>query len=248
MARLFGRITGLLLGTIALVAAGTAAAEGFTAPQRTEIVEIMRAALKADPSILRDAITALQEEDGAKQQAAARAAIGSLGEALTRTPGDPVDGNPQGDVTVVEFFDLRCPYCRRMTPVMAELLKRDRNIRLVFKDIPILGPPSVLGARALLAAQKQGGYLRLKEALMSGPSDITEATLQTAAGRVGLDWGRLQKDMADPSVEARIDANLRLARKLDIQGTPAYVIGDRVLPGALQLADLQAAVAEARKR
>ena len=107
----------------------------------------MRAALKADPSILRDAIAALQEEDGMKQQAAARAAIGSVGEALTQTPGDPVDGNPQGDVTVVEFFDLRCPYCRRMTPVIAELLRRDRNMRLVFKDIPILGPRAACSAR-----------------------------------------------------------------------------------------------------
>jgi len=159
-----------------------------------------------------------------------------------------VDGNPQGDVTLVEFFDVRCPYCRRMTPVIADLLRHDRNLRLVRKDIPILGPGSVLGAKALLAAQKQGGYLRLKDAVMSGPADVTPDTLRAAAEKTGLDWDRLQQDMADPAVQQRIDANLALAGKLGIQGTPAYVIGSRMLPGAVTLAELQDAVAEARRK
>jgi protein-disulfide isomerase len=237
-------LAALLLGP----AAAPAMAQGFTPEQRTEIVEVVRAALKTDPSILRDAIASLQEEESRVQQAAARTAIGSLDEALTRAPGDPADGNPKGDVSVVEFFDVRCPYCRRMLPVMAELLRRDHNLRVVYKDIPILGPASLLGAKALLAAQLQGGYLALKDAVMSGPADITQETLRAAAAKTGLDWDRLQKDMAAPSVQQRIDTNLGLARKLDIQGTPAYVIGDRLLPGAISLADLQEAVAEARKK
>lgn len=228
--------------------AASARAESFTPAQRAEIVEIIRTALKADLSILRDAIAALQEDETKAQQAAARTAIAGLADVLAHTPGDPVDGNPAGDVTLVEFFDVRCPYCRRMLPVMANLLRADHNLRVVYKDIPILGPASQLGAKALLAAQKQGGYLALRSALMSGPADITTDTLRAAAAKAGLDWDRLEKDMADPAVQQRLEANLALARRLDIEGTPAYVIGGRLLPGALSLADLEAAVAEARKK
>ena len=239
---------GLLAAVLLGMAGAPAQAEGFTAQQRAEIIEVMRVALKADPSILRDAIAALQQEDATEEQAAARTAIPGLTDALTRTPGDPAEGNPQGDVTVVEFFDVRCPYCRRMQPVMADLLRSDRSVRVVYKDIPILGAASLLGSKALLAAQKQGGYLTLKTALMSGPPDITAETLRSAAAKTGLDWDRLQQDMADPAVQQRLDANLKLARKLDIEGTPAYVIGGRMMPGALTVADLQAAIAEARKK
>ncbi|CAH2600215.1 DsbA family protein [Rhodovastum atsumiense] len=243
MRRFLALLAMLLLGSWTTLAA----AESFTPAQRAEIVEILRNALKTDPGILRDAITALQDADGAQQQAAMRSAIAAAGNALTKTPGDPVEGNVRGDVTVVEFYDLRCPYCRRMLPVAAELLRRDGNVRIVYKDIPILGPASMLGARAVLAAQKQGGYLKLRTALMSGPADITTDTLRAAAERTGLDWDKLQKDMTDPAVQARIDANLTLARRLGIQGTPAYVIGDRMMPGAVELADLQSAIAATRQ-
>lgn len=243
------RLVGLLAAlSLALGLATTPAmAEGFTAQQRAEIIEVVRAALKTDPTILRDAIAALQEEESRQMQAAASNIISGLGTALTHAPADPVAGNPQGNVTVVEFFDVRCPYCRRMLPVITDLLHGDHNLRVVYKDIPILGPASVLGAKALLAAQAQGGYLKLKDAVMSGPADVTMETLHAATTKTGLDWDRLQKDMADPAVQQRIDANLALAHKLDIQGTPAYVVGERMLPGAVTVAELQDAVAEVRR-
>jgi protein-disulfide isomerase len=220
----------------------------FTEAQRREIVDIIRDALRNDPSILRDAITALQADENDREQGAARAAIAASTDALTRTPGDPTDGNLNGDVTIVEFYDVRCPYCRRMLPVFAELLKRERNVRVVYKDIPILGPGSVVGARAVLAAQRQGGYLKLREALMTGPAQVDSDVVKAAAQRLGLDWDRLQRDMADPAIQTRIDANLKLAHTLNIQGTPAYVIGDQLLPGAVSLPDLQAIIAQARRR
>jgi len=221
-------------------------AAAFTAAQRAQIVEIVRQALKRDPSILRDAITALQEDEAKAKDVAVTAAIGKLGPALTAAAGDPVAGNPNGDVTVVEFYDLRCPYCRRMLPVMAELLHRDPKVRLVYKDIPILGPASVLGARAVLAAQRQDGYLKLHDAIMAGPPTISEESLHADVTRAGLDWGRLQHDMTDIAIEQRLNTNLDLAHKLGIEGTPAYVIGARLLPGAVELAELQEAVAAAR--
>jgi protein-disulfide isomerase len=219
---------------------------GFTPAQRAEIVQILREALKADPSILRDAVAALQADDAAVKEVAARAVIAQQGPALTRAEGDPVAGNPNGDVTVVEFYDVRCPYCRRMLPIVAQLLHTDPRIRLVYKDIPILGPASVLGARAVLAAQRQGGYQKLHDIIMAGSPNVTEESLQADAGRAGLDWARLQKDMADPDIERRLSVNLGLAHALGIEGTPAYVVGGRLLPGAVELAELQDAVAAAR--
>lgn len=224
------------------------AGSGFTAAQRAEIIAVIRDALRTDPSLLRDAITALQDDESRRQQMATRGAIGDLNQALTRTPGDPVAGNPNGDVTVVEFYDVRCPYCRRMLPVVADLLKRDPNIRFVYKDFPILGPASLVAARALLAAHKQDGYLKMHAVLMTGAPSLDNDGLRAATLRAGLDWERLQKDMADPEIQARLDANLALGKRLEIQGTPAYVIGGQMLPGAVDVAELRAAVAQARRK
>ena len=237
-------VAGLIL-PIMLWAAGAPAAE-FTPAQRAEIVGIVRDALKQDPSILRDAITALQADDGAQAAAATRAAIVRAKGQLV-TAADPMAGNAHGDVTIVEFFDTRCPYCRKLEPVMTQFLAEDGNVRLVYKDLPILGPASVLGTKALLAAQKQNGYEKLRDLVMKMPPDTTLPQIEAAAKQSGLDWDRLSQDMNDPSVQARIDDNLKLARALEIQGTPALVIGKDLIPGAVDLNDLRDAVATARK-
>ncbi len=161
-------------------------------------------------------------------------------------PADPVGGNAKGDVTIVEFFDTRCPYCRKLEPTMADLLSRDRGVRLVYKDLPILGPASVLGSKALLAAQKQGGYEKLRDAIMAAPQQTTKAIIQDAAQRVGLDWKRLEHDMDDPAIQARINTNLQLAQTIGIEGTPALVIGGELIPGAVGLGELRKAVTTAR--
>ena len=232
----------------ARLAAQPSPAGGFSPAQRQEIITILREALRADPSILRDAITALQDDEESRKQALVCGALAELGPEVARNPADQVAGNPNGDVTVVEFYDARCPYCRRMLPVVADLLKKDPNVRFVYKDFPILGPASTLAARALMASQKQGGYLKLHNVLMTGAPAADMEGLRAAAGRAGLDWDRLQRDMTDPDIQGRIAANLALGRKLDIQGTPAYIVGNQILPGAVELADLQSAVAAARKK
>jgi protein-disulfide isomerase len=232
-----------LILPMVLWATGAPAAE-FTPAQRAEIVGIVRDALKQDPSILRDAIIALQADDGERTQAAARAAIVQAKGRMV-TAADPVAGDPHGDVTIVEFFDTRCPYCRKMEPTMESFLAQDHRVRLVYKDLPILGPASVLGTKALLAAQKQGAYVKMREAVMRLPPDTTLPQIEAAARGLGLDWPRMQRDMDDPSVQARIDANLKLAHELGIEGTPALVIGDNLVPGAVDLPDLVEAGAEA---
>ena len=225
---------------------GGAEAAGLTPEQRAEAVQAVRQALRDDPTILRDAIAALQADDSRHQEAAASGAIAAHRAALTADPADPVAGNAAGDVAIVEFYDPRCPYCRQMLPVLDALLHADPHLRLVYKDIPILGPGSVLESRAMLAAQRQGGYLRMQAALMRSSAAPTAASLRAEAERQGLDGARFDRDMADPAVQARLDDNLRLAALLHIDGTPALVIGDKMFPGAMELPDMQRAVLAAR--
>jgi hypothetical protein len=231
---------------LAALGALPARAADFTPQQRAEIVDIVRDAMRQDPSILRDAVTALQADETARSTDAARSAIARSRDALV-TSADPVAGDPTGDVTIVEFFDTRCTYCRRMEPVMNGFLAKDRKVRLVLKDLPILGPASVLGSKALLAAQMQGAYVKMRDAVMKLPPDTTPAQLESAARTLGLDWPRMARDMESPDVQKRIDDNLRLAHALGIQGTPALVIGDELIPGAIDLQELTRAVAAARR-
>jgi protein-disulfide isomerase len=236
--------TCLLLAAAALIPEPCRADE-FTSAQRAEIIATMRDAMKRDPSILRDAVIALQAADAERGKSASRGAVVAAKDALVNA-NDPVAGNPRGSVTIVEFFDVRCPYCRKLEPEMADFLAADHDVRLVYKDLPILGPASVLGTKALLAARRQDAYVRLRDVLMRMPPDITRAGIETEARKLGLDSARLLRDMDDPSIQKQIDANLRLAQRLNIQGTPAMVVGNDLLPGAMDTAELKAAVAQAR--
>jgi len=217
----------------------------LTPAQRAEVVAILRDALRGDPGILRDAMAALQADDDRRRDGAQADVLALLAGKLV-DPADPVAGNPLAAVILVEFYDTRCPYCRRMMGVVDELLHTDPGVRVVFKDLPILGPASQLESRALLAAQRQGGYLRLQAAVMRAGAPPTRDTLQAEAERQGLDGAMLLRDMDDPAIKARLDANVALAQQIGLQGTPALVIGSRLIPGAVDLVELRAAVAEAR--
>ena len=232
--------------TVAIGLTGPVLAEGFTAGQRAEIVEVLRRALREDPSILRDALTALEEADTRDRAEARRAAIAANAAALFRDAADPIKGNPNGDVTIVEFFDVRCGFCKQLHPAMDALVRRDPNVRVVLKDLPVLGPNSVLAARALLASHRQGRYAAFYDALLALRVEPVEPVLRQQAERVGLDWTRLRRDMDDPAIARRIEANLRLAQTLGIEGTPALVIGETLVPGAVDLPALERLVAEAR--
>ncbi|MGE0419833.1 MAG: DsbA family protein, partial [Acetobacteraceae bacterium] len=174
-----------------------------------------------------------------------KAAVANVKDRLV-TASDQISGNPNGDVTIVEFFDVRCGYCKRLEPVLTRFVADDRNIRRVYKDLPILGPASVLGAKAVMAARKQNAYEKMRDALMKGSPDITMASLQADAKRLGLDWERLARDMDDPAIRTQIDANMALAQALGIQGTPAMVIGGELIPGAVPADELRRIVAAVR--
>lgn len=240
---------GLATG-LALLAAGPALAQAdrvFTPDQRAAIVEILREALRTDPTILADAIGAMQAAEAAAERARGQAAIAAHAEALFHDPGDPGFGAARPEVTLVEFTDYRCPYCRRMHGVIAELVRTEPGLRVVVKEIPILGPASVLAARAALAADAQGKFPAFRDGLMRLRGEPDEAAVLQLAAELGLDGARLRRDMESEAVTRRLGANLALAQALGIQGTPAYVVGETLLPGAVPIEQLREAMAAARR-
>lgn len=191
-------------------------------------------------------IEAIQQLGTRRSAGATKTSIEANEAALLHDPASPVGGNPQGDVTLVEFFDFNCPYCRRVAPLLADAAAADGKLRIVYKDIPILGSDSVYAAKAALAAQRQGKYVEFYRALLDARGVAAKGLVLAIAGRIGLDVPRLRKDINDPSIQALIDRNLTLARKLGITGTPTFVIGKEVVPGAIDLKTIQELTRRAR--
>lgn len=222
-------------------------ANGFTPDQRRQIVDIVRDALKTDPTILSDALVALRK--GAQQQAQddALKSVRDDRKALQSAPDYAVRGNINGDITVVEFFDPRCGYCKSVVPLMDKLLASDSKIRLVEKVIPVLSEKSVLDAQAIYAAALQGGYEKMKRALMQDTAAPSLDRIRALATANQLDAAKLVSDMHDPSVSKLINANLAEAREIGLDGTPTFIFGTAsVVPGAVSYEDLQGYVAQAR--
>jgi len=216
---------------------------------QTQAVEsVLESYLESHPELVGKAIERLeaqQKEAAAERQ---REAIAANAAALYNDPADQVLGNPQGDVTIVEFFDYRCPYCKRAMPAVMETLKADGHVRLVLKEFPILGPNSQLATRAALASIKQGKYEVFHSAMLASNSALDHDTVMAIAESTGIDTKQLQADMKAPEIEAAIRKNYQLAQGLKIEGTPAFIIGDKLVPGAVDQPTLQKLVEEARKK
>ncbi|WP_404926502.1 DsbA family protein [Mesorhizobium sp. ORM16] len=169
-------------------------------------------------------------------------------DALLNDQASPSAGNPFGDIAMVSFFDYNCGFCRAAALDLQQALTDDPNVKLVFKDFPVLGPASRFAARAALASHKQGKYEAFHLALMAFPGPVNERSTLTVAERVGLDLEQLKRDMQDPAITDTITRNSALAKDLYIYGTPALVIGNEVIPGQVGIATLQRAIAEARAK
>ena len=234
------------LGAVALLAAAAAATaeeppapkSSFSETETRAIEDIVRDYLLEHPEILVEAMQRLEEKERLAKIESQRAAITANLEPLGRDPSSPVLGNPDGDVTLVEFFDYRCPYCRKVTADLLEAVEKDGGIRLVFKEFPILGPDSVIAARAALAAAQQDRYRDFHLALMTTPGQLDETTVLALAGDLGLDVDKLRKDMASEGVEQQIRDNHKLGQALQINGTPAFVVGKEIVPGAVPMQHL----------
>jgi len=245
-------VLGLVL-VLGLLAAPARAQEqslpgGFSADQAQGIERIVRDYLLANPEVLVEALTEYQQRQKLAEEQSRQQAIGQRHRELTQDPATPVLGNPEGDVVMVEFFDYRCPYCKSVAGMVKDEVASDGNIRLVMKEFPILGPQSMQAARAALAAAKQDKYEVFHFALMTQPGDMSDAHIETVAGLVGLDVPRMRRDMMSKEVEDALARNIALAETIGIRGTPAFIIGRTLVPGAIDAETLRQIIAEERAR
>lgn len=220
----------------------------FNAGQRAAIVDIVRQALKTDPTILSDAIQALRQQAVTKQEAQGLAAVKANWAALSTAPAYAVRGNVKGAVTLVEFLDPRCTYCRHMGPLVDELLKHHHDVKLVEKVIPVLGEASELDSRAIYAAAFQGHYDEMRRQLMNETTKPTLAHIKDVALAMKLDATQLEKDMYGPAVTALLTANIAQAQAVGVQGTPTFLFGKAMIaPGALDMEQMEKFLDLARK-
>jgi protein-disulfide isomerase len=232
---------------LALAPGGRAQAQEISPRQQHAIEGIIHDYLLHNPQVLIDALHNAEQKLDSDAKDKAASTIADRRKEIFDDPATPVGGNKQGDISLVEFFDYQCPYCKRVQPALERLAKKDKGLRLVYKEFPILGPASIVAARAALAARLQGKYDAFHAAMMARTGHITDQTVYEVAQSVGLDLERLKRDMAAPQIRADLKANRELARELAISGTPAFVIGRQVIPGAVSLDDLRQLVADARK-
>ena len=250
------RAIALLTLAVALAVPGLAPAQQQSRPALSDMTETEREALRTEiraylleyPEVLMEAINILEARRKADTQQADAALIAASSEQLYNDPNSWVFGNPDGDVTLVEFADYRCGYCKKAHPVLKELQQRDPNIRMVLKEFPILGPNSTAAARMATAAQDldPANFEALNDALMRFEGQLTESISYQIASREGYDIAALKERAASAEIEARIGDNYALARTLGLQGTPSFILGNQIIRGFLPLDRMQAAVAEAR--
>jgi len=237
----------LACGFFAAAGAPPIQAADVPTEKRQEIEAIIHDYLIHNPDVMIEAIRGAEDKLNHEADAKATTVLSDRRTEIFDDPATPVGGNPQGDVTIVEFFDYRCPYCKQVLPTLQTLLKEDHKLRFAYKEMPVLGPPSVTAAHAALAAQRQGKYEAFHNAMMATKGQITDETVYKVAGSVGLDVDRLKQDMSAPEIGQSLKANLALADALNIRGTPGFIVGNHIVPGAIDLEALRNMVADARK-
>jgi len=231
---------------LAAIAVPASAQQNETLTDQAKIEQIVHDYLMAHPEVIIEAVDKYQkDQEKASAQKQAQALVDRRDE-LLHTAADPVIGNPNGDVTIVEFFDYRCPYCKSVAASFIDLYEKDGKVRLVLKEFPILGPESEFASKAALAAQKQGKYREFHLAMMTFKGKLTDDDVRRLAGQVGIDVDKLQQDMKDPAIADTINRNYALAEALGIKGTPAFILGNELVPGAITADEMQKRIAALR--
>ncbi len=217
----------------------TPAEPSLSDAQRAEINGIIGDYIRENPRVILEALQSFQQQQqqaGRQSQTQAQTVAASVD--VVAPERDPIIGDPNGSVTVVEFFDYHCPFCKRLSRGIGKLAE-DEDVRIVFKEFPVFGPDSVFAARAALAANLQGLYHDFHLALMKNRGRLNERIVMRLADRVGLDVDRLREDMQAPVIDETIRANFELAQQLGIRGTPSFIIDDEVIPGAIDLTTMR---------
>ena len=241
----------LLAIALALPAAAPAGAQSFTPDQRGEIERIIKDYLLKHPELLQEVMTELEKRQTAADAEKHRAGVKEHATTIFNSPRQVTLGNPQGDVTVVEFFDYNCGYCKRAMTDMLDLLKSDGKVKFVLKEFPVLGEGSMQAAQVAVAVRMQdktGGkkYLEFHQKLLGSRGSIDKARAMAAAKEVGLDVARIEKDLASDEVKATLEESYKIAEALGLNGTPSYVVGSDVVVGAVGLKVLKEKVNTAR--
>jgi protein-disulfide isomerase len=243
-----------VLAAGALLAVGAAMVQGPTMPytgqQRQAIGEIVKEYLLKNPEVLQEAIAELERRQQERQKVAQASALGESRDTLLNSPRDFTAGNLAGDITIVEFFDYNCGYCKRALTDLQALMKGDPKVRLVLKDFPVLGPESVEASRVALAVKKQLEGEKLFEyhvRLMETRGRVNGERAIAVAKEMGVDAAKLQKDMEAPEVRATIQDNVVLGDRLGLSGTPAFVVGDEIISGAVGLEPMRKTIAGVRQ-
>ena len=238
-----------MLATALLVAADTPATAGKSTPaERAEIEAIVRDYLLQHPEVIVEALQKLDAQDRAAQAARVKEVVAAEQAALVKDGHSFIAGNPKGDVAVVEFYDYNCAFCRQASETMRTLLKRDKDLRVVFKEWPIKGADSEAVARVSIAAARQTKFPAFHFALMASTEHVDEALALEAARGAGLDMARLQRDMKAIDMNDVFAKNRLLADKLGIDGTPSFLVADTLIPGAVPLKEFTALIKEVRKK
>ena len=224
-----------------------AATEKIKPTQKSAFEQIIHDYILQHPEVIVEALQSAEEKMKAQSEESARAALVERRQELLDDPTAPVAGNPKGDVTIVEFFDYRCPYCKQVEPALETLLTEDRELRIIYKELPILGKDSIYATRVALAARKQTKYDKFHTAMMATKGQIDEKVILQVAADAGLDIDQLNSDMSAPEIDDIIKRNYDLAQALDIHGTPAFVIGGELVAGAIDIATMKRKIAAARK-
>ncbi len=236
---------------LALTAGATAAqAQNFSAPQRSEIEKIIKDYIIAHPEVLQEAMAELEKKQAVAEAEKARTAVKNHSDAIFNSPRHVVLGNPQGDVTFVEFFDYNCGYCKKAMTDMMELMGKDPKLKVVLKEFPVLGQGSVEAAQVAVAVRMQDKsgkkYLEFHQKLLGGRGQADKTRALAVAKEIGLDMARIEKDMASDEAKATIEESLKLADALGLNGTPSYIVGSDVVIGAVGLNTLKEKVNSAR--
>lgn len=210
------------------------------------IKELVLETIRENPGIVLEAVQIIEQRKQERQAANAKLVLSDNRSLLENDPNAPVLGNPDGDVTVVEFFDYNCPYCRRAKPHIETLLEEDPNVRLVYREWPILGEGSVFAARAALASREQGKYEEFHWALMGMQGRAEEASVMRIAEEIGLDVARLRQDMQAPEIDSHLARSMEMSQALGFNGTPSFVIGDALVPGVIEADEMIRLVQDAR--
>lgn len=236
----------MTLPMMALFCAGGAAAADL--PNQQALDEAIRAYLLEHPEVIVQSLQKYDEKQRASREQATSDALVAHKDELYHEPMTPVTGDPKGDVTMVEFFDYQCPYCKRTMKNVLEIQKKDPHLRVVWKELPILGPTSVFAARAAMAAHRQHKYLDFHVAVMGNRGKLTPNRVLELAAKAGIDVDRLKHDMADPAIDKYLKDTLQLAQELGINGTPGFVIGGKLVPGAIDIKQMEDLIAKAREQ